>query len=90
VVTHLQGVHHTFALGTASKVIASVGSYPYQVVRSRLQVGYFGAVSNSSNQYMQERPVNNVRKYSGVLDAVQKIWRLDAPHVVIPINSVQE
>ena len=47
-------------LAGASKVVASVSTYPYQVVKSRLQ--------------QRENSINE-RRYKGLIDCVYKIWQ---------------
>lgn len=47
------------ALGAISKVTASISTYPYQVVKARLQM----------------RPINGEVLYTGVIDTVKKTWR---------------
>jgi len=50
---------HYLCIGGTSKIFATVATYPYQVIKSRLQ----------------ERPIDNKAKYNGVWDVCTKIWR---------------
>ena len=46
-------------LGAISKVSASISTYPYQVVKARLQM----------------RPIDGQVLYTGVMDTIRKTWR---------------
>lgn len=54
-----KGSLHVFCMGSLSKIAATTATYPYQVVKSRLQ----------------ERPTSNGRKYAGLLHVLQTVWR---------------
>jgi len=56
----LEGNHFYDSLlpGGASKIFAVVATYPYQVVKTRLQ----------------ERPIDGIPKYNGIMDIIRKIW----------------
>lgn len=51
---------YLFAAAAVSKAIATTATYPYQVIKARLQQRFADAAS---------------REYTGFLDAVRKIWR---------------
>ena len=62
-----RGVHFLW-LGAISKLIATVGTYPLQMVRSRLHLSFASAKESTSSQ-----------DYDGMLDAFKKIWSVEGP-----------
>ncbi len=56
-------------IGGASKVIASVATYPYQVIKSRLQQREIDP-ANSNGSGVE-------RRYKGTIDCIVKIWKQD-------------
>jgi len=53
-----------FAAGAASKAVATTATYPYQVIKSRLQQRLAGAAAGA---------------YTGVVDVVVKTWTAEGP-----------
>ena len=60
-------------IGGTSKVIASTVTYPYQLVKSKLQ------------QRDEIDPVSKEtrRRYTGTLDCVKKVWRWELDRVLL-------
>ena len=55
-----------------SKIVASVVTYPYQVIKSRMQVGTHSHQHNAAlTRWLQQRP----SPYRGVTECVVRTWQ---------------
>ena len=62
--------------GGISKIFASTVTYPYQVIKSRLQQRPNVEAPGSTNRDLRSMLHGN-SKYSGFIDCIQKIWKLE-------------
>ena len=70
---HRQPAFVSALLGGGSKIIASTVTYPYQVIKSRLQ----------QRDQIEQNPTKGnaktaVPKYNGTLDCIVKLWRQES------------
>ena len=62
-------------MAALSKLVAASVTYPYQVVRARLQVG----VALVDHVTVRPAPQDQVQRYSGMWDVVARVWRHEGP-----------
>ena len=57
------------AIGSTSKIIAATVTYPYQVIKTRLQQ------RNTPNNLIEDTAVIKSNHYSNTIDCMKQIWR---------------
>ena len=62
-------------MAATSKLVAASATYPYQVVRARLQVSVQVDKINSDPMFIVEQLQDQDQKYNGACDMIRKIIR---------------
>lgn len=70
----------SIVIGGASKIVASIATYPYQVVKTRLQqrdlpIARIDVKNSIEPSVASDKPTKTVPRYNGAIDCALKIWR---------------
>ena len=70
-----QPVWTSLLLGSTSKIIAATVTYPYQVIKSRMQQREILESTKLPSVSLGQSPAIGGRRYNGMLDCMVKIYR---------------